>query len=456
MIFVSIDDHEVHNLRMLMNEIFGEENFVATFIWQKMDSPSRNDSERATTDFHDYIVLYARNKKVAKLRQKAKPEILRAYPSRLEDERLARIRQLRKNGKGARRQDRPTMWYPIVDPNGKEIWPIAPEGWEGRWVLSPETWKKREAAGLTKWVKRKGGWVPYYIEIAPAEPTVPWPTLWIDVDQNRQSKAKFTALMGSSIEFDNPKPCNLIMNMLRMGTEPDDLVLDFFAGSCSTADAVMQLNREDGGNRKFIVVQLPLPQPIPVRTEGGREIRTIADVGRERIRRVIKNLKKEREGELDLEDRDLPEDLGCRVFRLAESNVRSWTDTEGKDAAALARQINLFNDPLVPGWKPKDLIWEVALKEGYGLNTRIEAIQDTSRGKSAKSAGPLGGKENRLYRVADPDKSQSFIICLDGKVELNSLGRLNLKREDVFICRDCALDDQTASNLAVQCSLKTI
>ena len=153
-IFVSIDDHEVHNLRMAMNEIFGEENFVASIIWQKMDSPSRNDVGRAISDYHDYILVYARNKAQVKLAQQYKPAILGEYPIRLPTGTLARRRQLRKNGKGSRREDRPTMWYELTAPDGTSVFPIAPEGWEGRWVLSKETSLEREKAGLTEWIRR--------------------------------------------------------------------------------------------------------------------------------------------------------------------------------------------------------------------------------------------------------------------------------------------------------------
>ena len=109
-------------------------------------------------------------------------------------------RQLRKNGKGARREDRPTMWYPLTAPDGAIVYPIALEVPEGRWVLSEETWDERQQAGLTEWIKRESGWVPYYIEIAPSSPSIPWPTIWTDVDQNRQAKAEFTTLMGSGVD----------------------------------------------------------------------------------------------------------------------------------------------------------------------------------------------------------------------------------------------------------------
>jgi adenine-specific DNA-methyltransferase len=221
-ICLSIDDNEIYNLRLVLNDIYGEENFVACVIWQKMDSPSRNEETRYVSNYHDYILIYAKNIAKVGLKKKSKPEILNAYPFTLPDGRLARRRQLRKNGKSARRQDRETLWFPLTAPDGTEVWPIAPEGWEGRWVLSKETWLERETQKLTQWIKRDYGWVPYYIETAPGEPGIPWPTIWSDVDQNRQAKAEYTALIGPGIEFDSPKPSALIKQLLRMATSGED------------------------------------------------------------------------------------------------------------------------------------------------------------------------------------------------------------------------------------------
>lgn len=435
-IFVSIDDHEVHDLRLMMNEIFGEENFVASIIWQKMDSPSRNDESRPITTYHDYILVFARNKAEVALRQKGKPEILDAYPLTLPDGRLARRRQLRKNGKNARRQDRPTMWFKLTAPDGTEVWPIAPEGWEGRWVLSEETWREREAEGMTEWIKRDYGWVPYYIETAPKTPTVPWPTIWTEVDQNRQAKARFTSLMGPGIEFDNPKPPNLIMDILRMAAQPGDIVLDFFSGASSTAEAVLTLNTADG-QRQFIMVQLP--EPVT-----GDKFQNVAQLSRERIRKVISELSQNENGRLERDDGAEPSDLGFRTFRLAESYNRQWAGVADRDSEALGKQMALFIDPLLPGWEPLPVIYEVAMREGYSLSCGVEELPNKAT------------KPNTVYRVTDPAKDQTFRICLDEKVSPGIVKALNLGSDDLFICRDVALNDEIAANLALQCRLKTI
>jgi adenine-specific DNA-methyltransferase len=225
--------------------------------------------------------------------------------------------------------------------------------------------------------------------------------------------------------------------MLKTATEAggSDVVIDFFSGSSSTAQAVLELNREDGGNRRFICVQLPEPTD-------NKDFPTIAEIGKERIRRVIARLKKADGDKLPMKDRETPEDLGFRVYKLAESNYKQWKGVDSKDPDAYVKEMELFLDPLLPGWKPEDVLWEVAVKEGFGLNSWLEKEK------------PVNGIT--VWRVTDPDKGQSFRLCLDDKVKLPALKKLGLRKDDLFICRDNALDDETAANLALQCRLKTI
>lgn len=217
--------------------------------------------------------------------------------------------------------------------------------------------------------------------------------------------------------FQSPKSHALIAQLAKTCTSQDDLVLDFFGGSATTAHAVLELNREDGGNRKFILVQLPEP------TEN-KEFPTIAEISKERIRRVIQKMKKEREGQLKL---DKAEDLGFKVFKLRESNYKQWDagdltglteKNSGKKASAGdlsvqdIKQMEMLADPLVKGWKEEDVLYEVALKEGYGLNIIREDLT---------GSGNLSG----LYRVTDPDKEQGFYLCLADKIKLKISNRWN-------------------------------
>jgi len=254
-LWLTLDDNEMHRARAMLDEIFGEQNFVSEVIWQKMDSPSRNAADRPFSSYHDYLIVYAKDIEVLSLFQETRESILEAYPLLLQDGRRARRRQLRKNGSNARREDRPTMWYVLEAPDGTETWPIAPEGWEGRWVLRKEEWLRRQSDGMTEWVQRDGKWTPYYIEVAPTVPMAPWSTLWTDVDQNRQAKADLTQIFGRDVDFQTPKPVSLIERVLQISTSTNSIILDSFAGSGTTAHAALRTNKKDGGNRKFILVE---------------------------------------------------------------------------------------------------------------------------------------------------------------------------------------------------------
>ena len=255
-IFVSIDDNEVSNCKELLREVFGGHNFVSHIIWKKMDSPSSNVGERIFSDYHDHILCFAKNKAKAELQQLPAPDILNAYPV-LYHEKRARWRQLRKNGKSARREDRPNSWFPMTDPDGNEVWPIHPkEGWEGRWSIGPETWDKIKDTDEVKWEMRNNGWTPYRIETAPDIPTMPTSTILEDVGQNRQAKAQINQILGTNHGFETPKPFDMVERLISLVSDKDCLVLDSFSGSGTTGHSVLSLNKKDGGNRRFILTEM--------------------------------------------------------------------------------------------------------------------------------------------------------------------------------------------------------
>ena len=243
--------------------------------------------------------------------------------------------------------------------------------------------------------------------------------------------------------FDNPKDHNILARLVRYCTSASggELILDFFAGAASTAEAVLQLNREQRGDRRFVMIQLP--EPLPPTSEAHKQgYDTIADIARDRVRKAIVRLEAESEGQQKLKLHDSQEDLGFRAFKLAESNYRPWQGTEEPEPESYAKQMELHADPLVDGWKAEDVLWEVATKEGFGLGSHIERLEKVN--------------ECTAYRVTDADRGQSFVICLDDKVELGALNPLDLNSVDLFICRDSAVTDEAAANLALQCRLKTI
>lgn len=428
-IFVSTDDNEVHNLRLLLNEVFGEENFITSVAWQKKVSPS-NDARHFSSD-HDYLLVYAKSKEIWRPFRLPMNERQRNYYKNPDDDSRGPWNSATYTTNKSKEQ-RPNLYYPIKNPNtGEEVWPKPGTTWK----YSKEQHRKHVEEDIIYWgVDGRASMPRKKIFLSEAGNVVPrsvWP--YSEVGHTQEAMQEFRNLF-PGVRFDTPKPTRLIKRILQLATgiDTNDLVLDFFAGSCVTAQAVLELNREDGSNRRFITVQLPEPTD-------NEDFPTIADIGKERIRRVIAKMKESDEGKLDL----MPdEDLGFKVFKLAESNFRPWKGVDQDNSDAYAQQMTMFTDPLVDNWETHDVIYEVALKEGYGLGCQIKRLTDIS--------------DNTVYQVTDLDKEQSFYICLDKTLHTNTIRALNMTKDDLFICRDIALDDETAANLALQCRLKTI
>lgn len=257
-IFVSIDDNEESNLKAICAEIFGARNYITSFIWRKVDSP--NDNKVAITPDHEYVIAYAKSIDTISLLQMPAPDIVKAYGQVGTDGRRYRDRLLKKNGKNSLRRDRPTMFFPIIAPDGTEVFPIHDNGEEARWAMGKDGVAKQIAAGTLVWKKRmRNGvecWEPYTREYAPDTPTRPYPSIWSDLPTMRQAKAVLRKVFQTTDLFDTPKPSELIERILYMLGDINALVLDSFAGSGTTAQAVLDMNKVDGGNRRFILVEM--------------------------------------------------------------------------------------------------------------------------------------------------------------------------------------------------------
>ena len=417
-IFVSIDDHEVCNLRMLMNGIFGEENFIGGFVWRK--KAGAGSDTKLFFRQHEHILMYARNKeKVGALFQPLTEKQRREYKNPDDDPRgpWAPTDLIRADDNDSART------YEVVSPKGAKF--------EACWTYTQENFQKLIDERLIWWGKH-GRSKPKKKRFLEAKEGLT-PRSWVDIALTSDGTKDLKKLDLSVFKF--PKPVDLIKHFLLIATKADDLILDFFAGSCTIAQAVLELNRENGGNRRFIMVQLPelTPEDSDARKAG---YETISDIGKERIRRVIANMQ---------EDEELAksEDLGVKVFKLAESNYRLWNGVEEDTAESYAEQLRFFSDnPLVKDWTLENVIYEISIKEGYQLNSLIEQVK--------------GIKRNTIFRVTSADQKQVFYICLDEELFQDEIDKLGLTSDDLFICFDQALDDTKASNLALQCRLKTI
>ncbi|MCY4353258.1 MAG: site-specific DNA-methyltransferase [Truepera sp.] len=248
-IFVSIDDNEQHRLRMMMDQIFGEEHFVANITWRKKAGGGQ-DSEYLAQE-HDYVLSYRKSEHF-KLEFRTE-EVTADGFNKTKNGRKCRFIKLEKWGASALRTDRPTMFYPIKDPDGNDFYPQAPNGAEGRWRKLPEKLDRDHI----HWEKRKGHWTPleveYFDEVS-GQKIVKDRTIFYDIATTTDAANEQKNILGQK-KLDNSKPVGLVHRLLEISASPKSIVLDSFAGTGTTAHAVLALNKEDGGNRKFILVE---------------------------------------------------------------------------------------------------------------------------------------------------------------------------------------------------------
>jgi len=422
-IFISIDDGEFANLRKLASEVFGEENFIATIIWQKVFAPK--NSARHFSEDHDYIVLYARN--ADKWTPAALPRT---------DEANARYSNPDNDERGPWMSDQLTArnyyskgLYKITCPSGRVI-DGPPKG--RYWTVDEDKFRALDADRRIWWGEDGDNMPRLKRFLSEVKQGMVPQTLWKHEEVGNTQEAKKELLECVSFEhtdnvLDTVKPTRLIRKLLQLGTtaSSEDIILDFFAGSGSTGHAVLSQNAEDGGNRRFILVQLPEPLPKPEKV-----LKTIADICKERLRSVIQKFDTDEAGKLELEAPQTAR--GFRVFRLAESNFRPWNAEEPKDAQTLAQQLELHIKHIREGRTADDILCELLLKSGFPLTTPVE--RKTVADKS-------------IYAVA----GGAFIICLEKDLTLEAIRAIADLKPERVVCLDesFAGNDQLKAN-AVQ------
>lgn len=395
-VFISIDNHEVSNLRALCDEIFGEDNFLGN-IARSTGQTTGQDSGGLGSSF-DFVLVYTKSDEVSLEGLPLSKKDMSRFDGEDERGKFA-IDQMRKTGSSDRREDRPKMFYPVYAPDGTEVLPLAPAGYEGRWRFGKDTFEKFLSEGYILWKKTKRDsheiwwpYVKYYLEGRTKRPS----PLWTDLDGNKKAARDLRELFGGKKVFDFPKPVALIKRMIQIIPNPseDDIVLDFFAGSCATAQAVLELNEEDDGRRKFIMVQLPEP------CDNGSEAKdagyqNIAEIGRDRIRKYVNSISGAGQADPKLNLAQQP-DLGFRAFSLAGSNFRVW-EGQADSAVDINNQIELHVENVVSGSAGEDILFEILLKAGFPLSTKVDVLE-------------LAGK--RAYSV----ERGALLICLEREI----------------------------------------
>ena len=451
-IFISIDDNEIDNLRMICNEVFGEENFIGQVM--TVSNPGGRDYKQIGIT-HEYLLIYGKSEE-STLNEITKKTTFTVFDNNGGFE----LRDLRNRNPKFHRGNRPNLFYPfyvntnIRDENGYspisltktddyciEVLPYNSEGKESVW-----RWGQSKSfeniiidnpheSQIVGREKQDGSWNVYEKS---RKSTTKVKSIWDETNMRTENGTRiFRSIFGTSI-FDHPKPIDMITRILEIGSNENDIILDFFAGSGTTGHSVLELNRKDGSNRKFILVQLPEPTPNP-------DYRTISEITKERIRRVIKGYG----------DNPQPINDGFKVFKLDNSNykinekINVNKDSDKKSIIKKLRQqfktSTVHDESLVEGYSEIDIIYENIIKEGYNLNSKIKVVENI--------------KECKVYKITDSiKKDKKFYITFD-KVDTKITENkefVGISKDTLFICFDHNLYDPDKSNLSTTFLLKTI
>jgi adenine-specific DNA-methyltransferase len=438
-LFATINDSEVSNLRLLLDDVFGAENFAASIAWKKRSSPDARDTIGSV---HDSILCYVRSAELIKVAIGKMPlseERIEAYANPDDDARgdWASVDMTGMTGRATAEQ-----FFPVTLPSGREIGP--PEG--RSWGLAEKTFDELRADNRI-WFGKTGDNVPRIKKFLSESDGQVVPSFWdmSDVGSNEEAKKEVNGLMGEPDIFDTPKPIRLLRRMIEIGTKKNEaaIVLDFFAGSGTTAQAMMECNVADSNIRRCVLIQLPEPLDPDIK---GQKVaanfcdnldkpRNIAELTKERLRRAGKKIREE--------NPLFAGDLGFRVFKLASSNIRAWEPDRNKIAETLEASV----EHLKTDRTEQDILFELLLKLGLDLCVPIEM-------KKVKGAK---GQTHELNSIG----GGSLLVCLSpnipqADVEPLALGvvtwhkELKPAGETTVVFRDSAFaDDVAKTNLTV-------
>ena len=418
-IFISIDDNEVTNLRKVCDEVFGEENFIGTILWKKK---TNGNNMGFIPPVHDYLLVYARSiLDIKDIGYDVTEEYInKTYSNPDNDPRGAwTTMDLSANHKGP--------YFPIINPaTGESFNP--PEG--RYWVFNEEEVQRRIADGRI--IFGKTGMTRPVQKVFAAERIkgkIRAESWWDKHGMNEDATAEIRELFGQGKLFTHPKPSKLIYNLIKISTESDDLILDFFSGSATTAHAVMQLNAEEGSNRRFILVQIP--ELCDEKSEAYKAgYKNICEIGKERIRRAGKKILEEHT-QVTMEEDQNPLDVGFRVFKLDTSNLETWdaTPIENEQLDLLYQRMNTMIHRVKPERTDLDMIYEIMLKLGVPLTYSVT---------------PFSINDKTVYGVGD---DCLLLVCLAEDVQPEDVEQMaEYAPAKIIISRDSFADDTAMAN----------
>ena len=435
-IFISIDHNELANLYSMGSEIFGEENLVSV-IAVVSNWKGRSDDEYIATA-HEYLLMFQKGK-FQSYGIPMPDEYLEEYSYTDEDGQKYRLQGLRKRGSGAKREDRPNMYFSIFcDPvegtvslaqEGEgwvEVLPKLSSGEDGRWRWGKDTVTARTVELVGRKVSGTDRYDIFqkdYAFTGGVRKRIKPKSFWHGPQFSSEAGTLALKKIMPSKPFDTPKSPELIKYCLQQATRDNDIVLDFFAGSGTTGQAVQELNSEDNGHRQFILIQLPEALKHP-------NYQTIADVTKERNRLIANSLS------------DNGASQGLRTFSLGPSTIKRFADTGASGSASLISLYDGITSPFVDGWTKEGVVIEIMLLEGYPLDSEVT---DASLFAT-----------NVVTEVQHPDQDTKLLICLDEAIEPETIIKAGEYTKTTFICLDSALTDEAKLQLDDKITLKTL
>ena len=402
-IFISIDDNEIQNLHKLCDEVFGESNLL-TCVTRSTGTPTGGGFDGLVNEL-DYMLIYAKNINFATINGLPMTESDAAIYDLQDEKGRYLIRSLRRTGGEDRREDRPTMYYPLIAPDGTEVYPIGPTGYESRWICSQPKANEMEKQGLLEWKQNKEGkWTVYqkfYLENRTKAPG----NLWTDVEGNKKATKDIRNIFDTQKVFDFPKPVGFLKKAISIGAKNDSIILDFFSGSATTAHSIMQLNSEDGGNRKYIMVQV---QEETAEDSEAYKIgyKNICEIGKERIRRAGKKIIDEHP---ECKDKL---DIGFRVLKIDSTNMEDVYYTPDHIDTN-----DLFKNNIKSDRTGEDLLFQTMLDLGIMLSSKIETKK-------------INGKE--VFCV----EGNYLMACFDDSVDEKTITEIAKEKPYYFVMRD--------------------
>lgn len=408
-IFISIDDNEQANLKEICNDIFGASNFICSIIWKKRSTPPNDQVIGAA---HEYIVIYAKDMEhvVLNYRERSTEQLARYKNPDNHPKGPWVAGDLSANIKGGRYVS--SLNYGIENPNTHEIH-YPPHN--GNWRFSKETVDKLLANNEIYFGEDGKGRPKLKRFLANVKSGISWTSLWDFVPFNTQGSVEMTKIFGNLSYFDNPKPVGLILELLKLGMSKNSVILDFFSGAATTANAVIKLNAIDGGNRRFIMIQLQ--EKTTEKSEASKAgYKTICDIGEERIRRAGKKIKEETGADID---------YGFRCFKVDSSNMK---DVYYRPADIGQMDLDQFTDNIKEDRTPEDLLIQVMLDLGVLLSSKVEQTE-------------IAGK--KVYSVADG----YLIACFDQDVTDEVVTTIAKQHPFYAVFRDSSMaSDSVAAN----------